>query len=146
MARFLQFCVSLHVIQTLKYTCLGIYYDYLWRKNITTHANNPLDVQLQVQLQHKSMQDGKSYPTKRSYKSCLCCYTIYSYQVELYAGIWQKQSSRMCLHKVGKASCISEKQAFAHGKMISVDHFLTVRTRGILQTSHFPVKIRARHI
>jgi len=42
----------------------------------------------------------------------------------------------MYLHKVGKASGISEEQAFGRGKMIAVDHSLTVHAREILQISH----------
>lgn len=38
---------------------------------------------------------------------------------------------------------MSEEQAFARGKLIAVDHFLTVRAREILQIPHFPTKIGA---
>lgn len=36
---------------------------------------------------------------------------------------------------VGKASCISEEQAVALGKIIALDHFLMVCAREILQIS-----------
>lgn len=44
---------------------------------------------------------------------------------------------------MGKPSCISEEQAFAHGKMISLDHFNGTCKRDSTDFTCFPIKIGA---
>lgn len=44
---------------------------------------------------------------------------------------------------MGKPSCISEEQAFAHGKIISLDHFNGTCKGDSTDFTSFPIKIGA---
>lgn len=89
------------------------------------------------------MQHGKFYPTKRSYKSCSCC-IIPSTHIRVEG--FGRNTAQNVPSQCGKGKLPIWETGFACRKIIFVDHLLIEHARGILQTSHFPVTIRAMHI